>query len=67
MTSKTEPYCPDCESSDIVVDSTSAWDSDTQDWYTVSVFDKPFWCQNEDCDMDEFSHEEWRDVKEETE
>ena len=67
MKSKTEPYCPDCESSDVVVDSTSAWYSDAEKWLTVSVFDMPWWCSNKDCDTDDFNHAEWRDVKEESE
>jgi len=58
-----EPYCPECNSNEVVVDSISTWDSDNKEYITVAVSDKPWWCSNKDCDIDEFTSIKWREIK----
>jgi len=60
---KEEPYCPECASNAVVVDSVSAWDSDKDDFVTVATSDKPWWCSNEDCHIDDFTSIAWREIE----
>ena len=47
-----KPICQECKSDDIVIDSTSYWDEEKQEWKHATEFDMA-WCQNEECAEEE--------------
>ena len=58
---KEEPYCPDCKSNDVVIDSMSSWDSNSRKFNTESTYDM-WWCCNENCENDEMKYADWRNL-----
>ena len=59
-----ELYCPECLGTDILMDSLSSWNVESQLYDTENVFEAGY-CQNEQCDRfhsDHIHHVPWRYV-----
>jgi len=55
-----EPVCNRCKGTDINRDGAGAWNTTTQSWELVTVYDRDCWCNN----CEEENNIYWREVHE---
>lgn len=53
------PVCPNCNSKNIIVDSVSYFNEKIGEWITKDTSPKPWWCNNDNCDIEEFNNPKW--------
>lgn len=55
----TEPYCPDCGSTEITIDASATWDNEKQDWVLAGTQDNAT-CEN--CGYSSKHWNSWRPI-----
>ncbi|WP_404995406.1 hypothetical protein [Cupriavidus pauculus] len=51
MTTKTQPHCSTCDSTDILMDANAQWNADSQEWILKDVYGDDIFCRHceEEC------------------